>query len=137
MYHDCQCVVRRIAEIKGAFLNKKTTVINSLKQVEKFFEQVANIGNESGELLQKVGVPSGSFMTKETHSMLFDSEDTVFEGEMVGTKILFAQIRGRYQSLGKCMVSKAGQWLEKAQVGDLKQIERKIEDLGQEFEEQF
>ena len=46
------------------------------------------------------------------------------------TKVFFCDIRARYQTFGKLIVNKASDWLQEAQVGQLKLMEQKVEELG-------
>ena len=52
-------------------------------------------------------------------------------------QVMFCEIRGRYQANGRDLLEKSTDWLEVAQVGELSQVVKKLEDLGQTFEEQF
>ena len=98
---------------------------------------MANVKCESGKAMQNVGMPSSSFLTRHAFSMLFDSESTTFEEALPldlqddkMTKVFFCDIRARYQTFGKLIVNKASDWLQEAQVGQLKLMEQKVEELG-------
>lgn len=129
MYRDCQCHKRRNAEIRIAFMNKHQFVIDGLRCVQRFFEKLSVASNEHASTLQTLGVPSKSFLSAHAHSMLFDSEQEIFncDSELFAGELsisnrgapMFCEIRGKYQYHGKVLAEKAADWLQDMQVGKI------------------
>ena len=51
--------------------------------------------------------------------------------------LLFCDIRGTYQRLGKQLADKASEWLEEAQVGQAHMLEKRLTDFQTNFQDQF
>ena len=61
---------------------KQKGALSNLSKVQTFFKMLAESKIQASKSLQQIGVPSKSFLSSYTHSMLFDSEKTVFTGEL-------------------------------------------------------
>ena len=76
--------------------------------------------------------------------MLFDSELAIFNhASLDDTSLsnrgapLFSEIREKYQQYGTTLAEKAVDWLKEVQNGQLNEVLKRVEELGQTFEEQF
>ena len=140
MYHHCQCTERKLAEIHGAFKSKQLSLVDGLQTISKFFQLLAKGQLESAKHLLTVGVASKSFIGSQTASLLFESELSIFNEEELRpepSRILFCDIRTKFQSVGKLLLDKASEMLQEAQVGELHLVEKQIGELGSVFEDRF